>query len=70
MPPSYEKEVAANLRWVVTPEGKARFNTSYRKDFTREVRFTEPGTYELYGISSAYGPEPVKSRTVTIKVVE
>jgi hypothetical protein len=70
MPPAFEKEVAGNLRWFVEPDGKAKFNTNLRKDFTREVRFTEPGTYELYGISSAYGPEPVTSKTVTIEVFE
>jgi hypothetical protein len=62
--------VAANLRWIVEPDGKAKFNTNFRRDFTREVRFTEPGTYKLYGVSSAYGPEPVSSKTVTIEVVE
>ena len=68
MPPGYEKEVAANLRWVVRPEGKSVFNTDFRKDFTREVRFSEPGTYELYGVSAGYGPEPVASEAVTITV--
>ena len=70
MPPAYEKEVAANLRWIVKPEGKAVFNTDFRKDLTREVRFPEPGAYELYGVSTGYVPEPVTSRTVTIEVVE
>ena len=70
MPPAYEKEVAANLKWIVEPEGKAQFNTNFRKDFTREVRFSEPGTYKLYGISSAYGPKPVSSKTIVLEVVE
>jgi hypothetical protein len=70
MPPAYEREVAGNLRWLVEPEGKVRFNTNFRKDFTREVRFLEPGTYKVHGISSVYGPEPVTSKTVTIEVGE
>jgi len=70
MPPAYEKEVAGNLRWFVKPDGKAKFNTNLRKDFTREVRFTELGTYELYGVSSAYGPKPVSSKTIVLEVVE
>jgi len=70
MPPAYEKEVAANLKWIVKPEGKAKFNTNFRKDLTREVRFSEPGTYEILGISAGHGPEPVSSKSVTIKVVE
>lgn len=70
MPPAYEGEVAANLRWIVQPEGMARFNTDFRKDFTREIRFTEPGLYRLYGISSLYGPEPVMSQVLTILVLK
>ena len=70
IPPGYEEEVAGNLRWIVEPEGKAKFNTNLRKDFTREVRFSEPGTYKILGISAGHGPEPVSSKTVTIEVVE
>jgi hypothetical protein len=70
MPPAYEKEVAANLRWIAKQEGSARFNTDFRKDLTREVRFTEPGTYELYALSSTFSPEPVTSETLTIEVTE
>jgi hypothetical protein len=70
MPPAFEKEVAGNLRWFVEPDGRAKFNTNFRKDFTREVRFTEPGKYELYGVSAAYGPERISSKTIIIEVVE
>jgi hypothetical protein len=70
MPPAHEKEVAANLRWIVKPEGKAKFNTNFRRDHTREVRFSEPGIYEIYGISTGPGAEPVKSKTIVIEVGE
>jgi hypothetical protein len=70
MPPANEKEVAANLRWIVKPDGKVKFNVDFRKDFTREVRFSEPGTYKLYSISSAYGPKPVRSKAIIIEVGE
>jgi len=70
LPPAYEEEVAANLKWIVKPEGKARFNTDLRKDFTREVRFTQPGTYSIHGVSSLYVPEPVTSPVLTIQVLE
>ena len=70
MPPAYEKEVAANLKWIVKPEGKAKFNTNFRKDLTRKVRFSEPGTYKILGISAGYGPEPVSSKTIVLEVVE
>lgn len=70
MPPGFEKEVAGNLRWFVEPEGSARFNTDLRIDLTREVRFSKPGAYRLRAVSTAYGPSPVSSETVTIDVVE
>lgn len=70
MPPAYEKEVADNLRWMVEPDGIGRFNTDLRKDHTRVVRFSEPGTYEIHGVSAGYGTESVSSKTVTIEVGE
>ena len=70
MPPGYEKEVAGTLRWVVEPEGSARFNTDLRMDLTREVRFPIPGVYRLRAVSAVYGPTPVSSQTVTIEVEE
>ena len=70
IPPIDEVEVAGNLKWIVEPEGKARFNTDLRKDHTREVRFTEPGRYEIYGVSAFPGPENVGSKTVVIEVHE
>ena len=69
-PPSLEKEVADNLRWIVEPEGKALFNTDFRGDHTREVRFPEPGSYRITGVSALYGPRPVSSNSVLIEVVE
>ena len=70
MPPAYEKEVAANLKWIVEPEGSARFNTDLRMDFMREVRFSKPGVYRLRAVSASYGPTPVTSKTLTLEVVE
>ena len=58
------------MRWIVKPEGAARFNTDFRADFTREIRFSKPGTYTLTAISAAYGPESTTSNTVTVKVVQ
>jgi hypothetical protein len=69
-PPVYESEAAANLKWVVEPESKARLNTGFRKDFTREVRFAEAGIYELHDVSAVYGPEPAVSETIMIEVVK
>lgn len=68
-PPAFEEEVAGNLRWIVEPTGAARFNTDFRPDLTREVRFSKPGTYTLSATSNIYGEEPVSSKRVTITVV-
>jgi hypothetical protein len=46
-PPPVEPEVADNIRWISSPEAPARFNVDPRADGTREVRFSEPGTYVL-----------------------
>jgi hypothetical protein len=67
-PPAFEKEVAGNLRWIVKPDGFALFNTDFRADLTREVRFSQPGTYTLYATSSTYVSEPVTSNKVEITV--
>ncbi len=70
IPPIDEVEVAGNLKWIVEPEGKARFNTDLRKDHTREVRFSEGGFYRLWAVSAVYGPAPVISSVATILVLE
>jgi hypothetical protein len=68
-PPAFEEEVAGNLRWVVKPESFARFNTDFRADLTREVKFSQPGTYTLSATSNTYGPEPVLSDQLIVTVV-
>lgn len=67
-PPALEKEVAGNLRWFVEPDGAARFNTDFRSDLTREVRFSKPGTYMLWATSNSYGAKPVESNEIRIIV--
>lgn len=46
-PPNQETEVSDNLRWEVVPSGSFRFNTTLRTDHTREVVFSEAGTFVL-----------------------
>ena len=53
-PPALEEEVAANVRWLVDPTDGFEFNTDFRPDLTREVRFTEPGIYLLTPESSGW----------------
>lgn len=46
-PPNQEAEVSDNLRWEVVPSKSVRFNTTLRTDHTREVVFSEAGTFIL-----------------------
>ncbi len=46
-PPDREAEVSDNVRWEAFPSQRARFNTIYREDRTREVVFLEAGTFTL-----------------------
>jgi hypothetical protein len=68
-PPDLEPEVAGNLRWLVEPPGAATFNVGLRLDYTREVRFSEPGIYQLSAQSSAWCTEPYSGNTLTVEVV-
>ena len=68
-PPDREPEVADNLRWEATPPGPAQFNVPYRTDRTREVVFTQPGTYTLESTSVVWcHPKNVKGKTITVRV--
>ena len=67
-PPEREPEVADNLRWQASPDGPARFNVVYRQDRTREVTFSEPGTFILRASSTVYCGDDVDARPITIKV--
>jgi hypothetical protein len=69
-PPEREPEVADNLHWQVSPEGSARFNVVYREDRTREVTFSQAGTFALQATSVVYCGDDVAARPITIKVVE
>ena len=68
-PPELEDEVAGNLRWLVEPPGSVTFNVELRLDFTREVRFSKPGIYQLSAQSSAWCKKPHSGNTVTVEVV-
>jgi hypothetical protein len=53
-PPTQEQEVSDNLRWEAFLPGRARFNTAYRTDHTREVVFSEAGTFTLESSSAVW----------------
>jgi hypothetical protein len=69
-PPEREREVADNLRWQASPDGSARFNVVYREDRTREVTFSQTGSFALRATSVVYCGDDVTARPITIKVVE
>jgi len=68
-PPSVEPEVADNIRWISSPEAAARFNTDIRSDHTREVRFSDPGTYVLEARSTLTCWEHTAVDSITVQVV-
>jgi hypothetical protein len=67
-PPGEEAEVSDNLRWIAEPEGAATFNVTYRRDHTREVRFSAPGRYRLRARSSLWCSPPQESNDITVYV--
>jgi hypothetical protein len=69
-PAELEVEVAGNLRWLVEPPGAASFNVELRLDFTREVRFSRPGSYQLSADSQAWCRQPFSDNTLTVEVVD
>ncbi|MDH3206658.1 MAG: hypothetical protein OEO79_08600 [Gemmatimonadota bacterium] len=69
-PPQLEAEVAAQVRWIVAPEGSAVFNSDLRADGTREVRFEEAGVYVLTAESSSWCGTPFRGGELRIEVVE
>ena len=66
-PPPVERDVGANVRWFVEPEGQ--FNLPSPADgFRRRVRFDNPGTYTIRA-QSAGCPGPFDSAPQTIRVL-
>ncbi len=64
-PPDAEKEGADNLQWAVQPEGSARFNTDFRANHTRQVSFSQTGTFMLTPSSAVW----CERRSVTAAAV-
>jgi hypothetical protein len=68
-PPKFEKEVADNLRWYVTPDSSMQFiKREYKVEQTRRVEFTKPGVYSLYAESAVWCPPNTLSNTIKIVV--
>jgi len=69
-PDATEPEVAGNLRWLVEPEGDAKFNLGLRGDMTRDVAFRRPGVYRLSARSGAWCDGTESETVLTVTVVE
>ena len=72
-PPSFQEEVAASLTFVTDPPGAARFNVptmrSVQNDpFGRQVIFSQPGVYKIWGISGYPTVSTSSVETITIRV--
>ncbi len=69
-PPAREDEVADNIRWIVAPQGHARFNVQPRADHTRTVTFSQPGEYILQARTATWcdASSNVRPAEITIQV--
>ncbi len=69
LPPQLELEVAADVRWIVEPAGRADWNVEAREDGAREIRFDAPGTYRLTAESTSWCGDPFLGDTLIVDVV-
>ncbi len=67
-PPQLEGEVAGNVRWLVEPEGTARFEVVATPDRPREVRFDAPGTYRITAETPSWCGDPFTSNSIVVEV--
>ena len=72
-PPPFEQEVAASLTWFTEPPAVARFNVptmqSVQSDpYGRQVMFSQPGTYKIWGVSAYPTVSTSSVETITIRV--
>lgn len=68
-PPEFEREVAGNLGWEVTPSGFARFDAGTRREPGRAVTFSQPGIYQLKGHSIVWCHPGCWSNVLEIQVL-
>ena len=70
VPPEYEPEVAANLRWFAEPMDGVEFDATVPRPvpiLERAVRFAKPGNYRLW--ASSHAPLDATSNTLQIEVI-
>jgi hypothetical protein len=66
-PVTEEYEVAEKVSWRVEPAGQASFGNARPPDLTRQIRFTAPGTYQVWATSDGCG-EPFVSNRIEVVV--
>jgi hypothetical protein len=74
-PPAFEQQVAANLTWLTEPAGIARFNvatleSAQRDPYGRQVMFSKPGVYKIWGVSAYPTVSTSAVETITIRAKE
>jgi hypothetical protein len=72
-PPAMEQQVAASLTWFTQPPGVARFNVatmaSVQSDpYGRQVMFSQPGVYQIWGVLAYPTISTSNVETITIRV--
>ena len=50
-PATREFEVASKVEWRVEPAGRVSYNVPGPPDFERQIRFTQPGRYQVWAVS-------------------
>jgi len=71
-PPAIEPEVAASLTWFTQPPGVARFNvatlsSAQNDQLGRQVVFSQPGVYKIWGVSAYPTMSTTTVETITIR---
>lgn len=61
-----EFEVASKVRWTIQPSEGVSFNLPGPPDFLRQVKFTRPGTYEIWAVSDGCGGAFASNRFTVI----
>ncbi len=54
-PVTREFEVASKVEWRVEPAGRASYNVPGPPNFERQIRFTQPGRYQVWAVSEGCG---------------
>ena len=62
-----EFEAASKVEWRVEPPGRVSYNVPGPPDFKRQLRFTQPGTYQVWAVSAGC-EQPFESNRVEVVV--